>query len=456
MLEISEIRTLDSVWTVCNAVAADNLRNMLSYESAAWIPGKFGKRKIMYKKCLIDSRREDEHYFMTGFVDKCRDYLEEHNLPYNYSTDVGVVEYDDPHIDGITFRPYQVELIQNALDVGRGVIKAPTGSGKSVIIIGIASAFSEEHILFLAHTADLVQQIKGEFEKLGFENIGEWTGGRKKIERITVATVQAYKNVAKDHIDTWDVIVIDEGHHISKHTTGNYFKALAWSGAPCKLAFTATLADSEEARLALEGLVGPVIGELTMAEGTELGFLATPDITMPTIKLPAEMALIKGFPKAYSEGIVKNVSRNAYINAIAEDEIDCGGTVLILVTRLAHIDNIVAGFDIPVEIVKGAVAKEDRLRIKKDLIAGRTKCVIATVAWVEGVDIPTLTCVINAGGMKSEIQTLQKIGRGLRKTKTKDSVRIWDFFDKGNKHLARHARIRRDIYKEQGWDVWDS
>ena len=56
------------------------------------------------------------------------------------------------------------------------------------------------------------------------------------------------------------------------------------------------------------------------------------------------------------------------------------------------------------------------------LKSGKIQCVIATVSWVEGVDIPNLTCVINAGGGKSEIQTLQKIGRGLRKTETKDTV----------------------------------
>lgn len=452
--EISKIHTLDSVWTVCNATAADNLRNMMSYEAVAWIPGKFGKRRILTKKYLIDSVEDDLHYFLTGFVDKCIEWFVTNDIQYEYSSAIPVVEYDEPQIDGITFRPYQTELITNALDHGRGVIKAPTGTGKSMIIMGIISAFSEENILFLAHTTDLVDQIKISMIENGLGDIGEWTGRKKNMERITVATVQSYKNVARDYIDHWDVCVVDEGHHISKLDTGNYFKALGFMAAPCKLAFTATLSDSEEARLALEGLVGPVLGELTMAEGQELGFLADPDITMPTIQLPPELASVKSFQKAYSSGIVRNVSRNAYINAIAEKEIEDGGTVLILVTRIEHIDNIMDGFDIPVEVVRGAVSAEDRMRIKNDLNSGETQCVIATVAWVEGVDIPTLTCVINAGGMKSEMQTLQKIGRGLRKTETKTTVKVWDFFDKGNKHLARHARMRRDIYKDQGWDVW--
>jgi len=452
MLDTLEIRTLDSVWSVCNEVAANNIRDLLTYEYVIWVPGRFGKKKLKTKGYLLDARKRDEHYFFTGFVPKCLDYLDGHGIEYDYKSDVPVMEFDEPHIEGIEFRPYQTDLIWNAIDAGRGVIKSPTGSGKSIIIMGIMSAFSQEHILFLVHTTDLVYQMKSELEKYG-NDVGVWTGKDKIIKRITVATVQSYKKVAREYVTHWDVVFVDEGHHISKVDSGNYYQALTLIGAPCKFALTATLPDSQEGMMALEGLIGPVIGELTMAEGADLGFLAKPNIIMYEHDLPDDLIDVKSFQQAYSKGIVYNCARNARICAEAEMEMDAGGTVLILVTRIEHINQIQQSMDIPVEVVRGAVSKDERLRIKEELISGKVQCVIATVAWVEGVDIPTLTCVINAGGMKSETQTLQKIGRGMRKTKKKTTVKIIDFMDHGNKHLLRHSKQRRGIYQSQGWEV---
>jgi len=451
--EICEIYTLDSVHTVCNNTAADNLRNLLSYDEYLWIPTRFGKRKKKNKKYLIDSRKNGEHYFLTGLVDRCLDYLDHHGIEYIYESDIDQVEFDDPHVEGITFRSYQEELINTALEIGRGVIKAPTATGKSIIILGIVSAFSQENILFLAHTQDLVAQMKEHFIKNGFPDVGEWTGNLHQMERITVATVQAYRNVAREYTDHWDVVFVDEGHHVTKWNNGNYFTALGMSGAPCKFATTATMPEKDEAQWALEGLIGPVIGEYTMKEAQEDGFLSKPNIIMYPVDLPQEIWNMKNYQKVYTEGIVMNTVRNIRIAGEAEKRIENGSTVLILVTRIKHADRLQALIDYPVEIIKGAVSKEERLRIKEELKSNELSCVIATVAWVEGVDIPNLNCVINAAAGKSEIQTLQKLGRGLRKTKEKDTVDILDFYDIGNKFLQKHSKLRKAIYEEQGWKV---
>jgi len=59
--------------------------------------------------------------------------------------------------------------------------------------------------------------------------------------------------------------------------------------------------------------------------------------------------------------------------------------------------------------------------------------------------------VINAAGGKSEIMTLQAIGRGLRRTDTKDQVIIVDFFDSSNYYLLGHFGERISIYSENDW-----
>lgn len=76
---------------------------------------------------------------------------------------------------------------------------------------------------------------------------------------------------------------------------------------------------------------------------------------------------------------------------------------------------------------------------------------VATTSWREGVDIPQLNAVVNSGGGKSEIQTLQGVGRGLRKTDDKNEVVIIDFLDLKHFHLIRQLGERLSTYSDMRW-----
>lgn len=464
-----KISILDPVWTQLDEEAADFLRNELSYEVIRW-EKHFGRTKrIMEKGYLIQGWEYEQYMMLSGFVPRAIEYFNRWNEPYEYVSDIREIEYSEPFINGEKFRPYQRKLIDKALEHGYGTIVAPTGSGKSFIIFGVLSSFPDSNILLLVHTVDLVQQLIQGLQEIGYDP-GQFTGSKKEMKRITVATVQSYNKVADEYTKKWDVVMVDEGHHVSSPESGMYFNALAYCGAPIRFAFTATIADKAAQRVGLEGLIGPVIGELTMAEGQNLGFLAKPKITFTPCELPNNLFYYKsdpGYTTIYREGIVDNFNRNSRIILAAEKEVKNGGIVLILVKHIRHMDNILEYMDIYVDIVKGSVDKDTRLAIKNDLKSGKAKCVIATTSWTEGIDIPNLTMVINAGGGKSEKETLQKIGRGLRKTKNKNMVKIIDFFDVrdpngnplgkqkkgyGPKHTLHKQSIDRwEVYTEQGW-----
>jgi len=59
--------------------------------------------------------------------------------------------------------------------------------------------------------------------------------------------------------------------------------------------------------------------------------------------------------------------------------------------------------------------------------------------------------IINAAGGKSEIRTLQTIGRGLRVTKDKKDVIIYDLWDVSHRFLIEHSGERICTYMDQGW-----
>ncbi len=79
--------------------------------------------------------------------------------------------------------------------------------------------------------------------------------------------------------------------------------------------------------------------------------------------------------------------------------------------------------------------------------------IIASTIFDEGIDLPNIQTVILAGGGKSEIKNLQRLGRGLRKTTGKVSLKLVDFIDTGSKTLKKHSEIRKGIWEEQGFVV---
>ena len=54
--------------------------------------------------------------------------------------------------------------------------------------------------------------------------------------------------------------------------------------------------------------------------------------------------------------------------------------------------------------------------------------------------------------MKSEIATIQALGRALRRHDSKDVVYIYDFLDK-EKYLRTHSTARKRHYKREGHEV---
>ena len=54
--------------------------------------------------------------------------------------------------------------------------------------------------------------------------------------------------------------------------------------------------------------------------------------------------------------------------------------------------------------------------------------------------------------MKSEIATIQALGRALRQHDTKEKVFVYDFLDK-EKYLKEHSNARKRHYKKEGHEV---
>ena len=158
------------------------------------------------------------------------------------------------------------------------------------------------------------------------------------------------------------------------------------------------------------------------------------------------------YPTVYTNEIVENQVRNQIISEIAKRYASEELTVLILVTQIKH-GKILNTLLPDAILLTGKDRSGFRTQTLDALREGTQKIVIATTLADEGLDIPGLQVLIQAGAGKSETRALQRIGRALRKTPTKNKAIVIDFFDHAP-FLELHSRRRLEIYQtEEEFDV---
>ena len=454
-LNIMKITIHDPIYSQIEKSGIPLFRPLLSYISEYWKQGPYRRERKTYEKSFMGK----DGVFLTGFIPKIMGETEKHKIPLEWK---GAIEYieptrETPRLKGVTFRPDQLSLISTALDKQRGVLQAPPGIGKTILALGIMSCFEESDILFLCHEKTLINQTYDEMVAKGFDRkeISIIGGGssEKNFNRITIAMMQTFKKYAEKTSNFFDIVFVDECHR-AMAPDSTYYKILTSLCAPVRFGLTATLPNEQSHRLALEGLIGPVIDQLSIHEGVDLGLLAKPKIKI--IKVPYSHAIreLRRYPDVYTAGVVNNKARNSLLVVETLKLIQDGKTALILVTKIEHGQNLKnifndRGHDIP--FIWGQTEGDERNQMKNALQRKNLKCIIASTVFSHGINIPSLGAVINAAGEKSEVATLQRIGRGLRKTDEKDEVIIVDFLDLSHPYLVSHVAHRLELYSNEGW-----
>lgn len=464
-----DIEIMDAILSRTNKDNLSFIEPVLSYKAVYWKKGQYRKEKQEYMKKIFKTKGKSI-YFFSGFVPRVKDYIKSTGTKVKVFEEKIPIFYDLKRMDElinldtkkrIELRDYQKNLIRIAFKEKRGIIKAATGIGKSYVILGMINCFDpSEKVLVLCHTTSIVKQLYDEFKQyirsitmLG----GDADPDEKKkpfSTRLVVSTIQSFSRInPESYCDYFSCVFIDESHRVSSFE-GEYAHVLSNLLAPIRIGTTATPPITPQAVFAYEGLIGPIIGEMTINEAAEKDILAKPRIKLIKAGFPPGIRDLRDYHTVYYEGIVKNKTRNSQIISIIQEIICRKETVLVFVNKIEHGNNILSIADeqgLEVVFVQGSSTLEIRERIKYELETGVTKAVIATSVWKEGVNIVNLNNVINAGGGKSEIQTLQQVGRGLRKTAEKTVVIIYDFFDSAHPYLISHSGDRICLYMDNKW-----
>ncbi len=468
------LKIIDGALVAIDPQHAPLIKPALQYKDIIQITVRRGKRHIKERKEVPKYawayKSKDMWCFFRGNLKAVIAHLDKKQIEYRLEGKSKILTSVPPALLGITLRNYQHNLIEQAIKHRRGVIHAATGSGKSAVISGIMSAYPKATVLVLAHSIDVISQLQENFQSHLQEPVTRLsTTQPTSSTRISVATIQSMHRIdSAFYRDIFDIVIVDECHMVSAYavskldkktntmkTTGSYAKVLTAIATPYRFGFTATLPTKSSSKMALESFIGPVIGEYLINTASADRVLSKPKIIL--LKVPKNVAHsnIKTYKDALHQNVVTNTPKNNLIIECAKRLNAKGLSVLILVNIIAHgnqLQDRARGQGMgTVPFVYQEVDSKVRLHTKHALNEKQIMTVIGSNVWKVGIDLPTLGAVIIAGGGKSQIQVIQSIGRGLRKTKTKDEIIIVDIFDPSCKWIAEHFSERLTIYFEQGW-----
>jgi len=146
----------------------------------------------------------------------------------------------------ITLRPYQTDCVNAGIRFFTNnnvqkpkIIVAPTAAGKSIIIAAIAAKL-ESRVLVIQPSKELLEQ---NFAKYCLYNsdadVFSASAGRKKIAKVTFATIGSIVNVA-DLFENFTALIIDEAHLYPPNQESMFGKFLAANPQLKILGLTAT------------------------------------------------------------------------------------------------------------------------------------------------------------------------------------------------------------------------
>ena len=412
------------------------------------------KRKSYYadsQETVINSKG----IFLTGYIARIKKYLTENHIDYEIVNNAERLKpTNEPFIKDKILREDQLRLVLAAIKNQRGILVAPTGSGKTLLAGAIISSFKGKKTLFLCHTKSLLYQTVSSFKEYGLHNITIVGDGIKDISGdIVVSTWQSFITLDIDSIsDKFDILIIDEVHHISSKEV-SYVQILEKFLSPVKIGLTATFPTKENIKWTIEGLLGKIIGEISLEEGMKLDILSKPQIKLIKSVCSNTVFDLNRYKDIYDAVITNSKSRNNMIIEEIKKQNAIGNSTLTYITKIEHGENLIIlakELKIPLIFIQGKTKGEERELFRNQLHSKKIMNVVATTVWKEGVNVKSINCIIIAGGGKSEIALLQSIGRGMRKDIGKDKIIIIDFIDTA-KYISEHCCRRLHIYIENGW-----
>lgn len=370
--------------------------------------------------------------FATGLLNRVIRYLDDNSIPFEVDDKRDLSKpVMSQHKLNLQHLPHewQVTAAKYALDYGRAIISAPTGSGKS-LTMALIIAQTGVAALVVVPSLQIKQQLTDAFKSI-FKDMSNIT-----IENIDSSALKKTKH--------YDLLIIDEAHHVAAKTYQKLNKT-AWKGIRWRVFLTATpFRNNTEETLLFEGIAGSNVYKLSYKEAVSEGYICP--IEAYYIEIPKTKTEGYTWAQVYSELVVNNIPRNGILTELMLKLSLSNKSTLCLVKEIAHGEKLSAHTG----ILFANGQDDDTRRFIELFNAGDIKSLIGTTGIVgEGVDTKPCEYVIICGLGKAKSAFMQAVGRCLRMYPGKASGKVIIISDRSHKFTKSHFKAQCQILLDE-------
>ncbi len=321
--------------------------------------------------------------------------------------------------DGWALRSYQHEAVQSFWAGGSGVVVLPCGSGKTLVGAAAMAEASATTLILVTNTV-AGRQWKRELvarTSLTAEEIGEYSGDRKEIRPVTIATYQILttrRGGVFGHLDLlgvrdWGLIIYDEVHLLP----APIFRFSADLQARRRLGLTATLVREDGREGDVFSLIGPKRYDAPWKDIESQGWIAPAECIEIRVTLTDDERMAYAVAEPDERYRVAATARTklpvvrAVLNRHRDDQ------VLVIGGYLDQLHELSQFLDAP--IVQGSTTNKERERLFDAFRTGAIPTLVISRVGNFSIDLPEAAVAIQVSGtFGSRQEEAQRLGRILR------------------------------------------
>jgi DNA excision repair protein ERCC-3 len=357
--------------------------------------------------------------------------------------------------DGWTLRSYQREAVDAFWAGGSGVVVLPCGAGKTLVGAAAMAEAGATTLILVTNTV-AGRQWKRELiarTSLTEDEIGEYSGERKEIRPVTIATYQVLttrRGGVFPHLDLfgardWGLIVYDEVHLLP----APIFRFTADLQARRRLGLTATLVREDGREGDVFSLIGPKRYDAPWKDIEAQGWIAPAECVEVRVTLTEHerMAYATAEPEERYRMAATAKTKLPVVRALVERHKD--DQILVIGGYIDQLHQLGEYLDAP--IVQGSTTTKERERLFDAFREGSLKTLVISRVGNFSIDLPEAAVAIQvSGSFGSRQEEAQRLGRVLRPKADKRQAHFYTVVARDTID-TEYAAHRQRFLAEQGY-----
>ena len=356
--------------------------------------------------------------------------------------------------DGWQLREYQKFAAGSFFSGGSGVVVLPCGAGKTVVGAAAMAQARCTTLILVTNTVS-ARQWKDELVRrttLTPDEIGEYSGSRKEVRPVTIATYQVIttkRHGVHPHLELfeardWGLVIYDEVHLLPAPV----FRMTADLQARRRLGLTATLVREDGHEDDVFSLIGPKRYDAPWKELENQGYIAPADCVEVRVTLDdgERMACALAEPDVRYRMAATQPSKNGVVQQLVREH--RGQPTLIIGQYVDQLEELAEQLDCP--LITGHTSSVQRQRIYQEFRDGEIDLLVVSKVANFSIDLPSAEVAIQvSGAFGSRQEEAQRLGRLLR-PKEGRTARFYAIVSRDTVD-AEFASHRQRFLAEQGY-----